>query len=242
MLGEAAGSGQRMRGGLPKQYLPLGSRSVIEVALSRFIEIPGLAGVILVTSGAIPESVDLALSSLPVPVHRVEGGATRAESVRNGLTMFRESWAALAPSAADGGAVGDEAWVMVHDAARPCVRPADVERLLRQVNASDGGLLGTPVRDTIKRVEPGGEVIATVDRAPLMHALTPQLFRAGLLRKAIDAALAAGLEITDEASAMEYAGRRPRIVAGSADNLKITHPEDLAIARAILRHQGVLHD
>ncbi|KTG16248.1 MULTISPECIES: 2-C-methyl-D-erythritol 4-phosphate cytidylyltransferase [unclassified Guyparkeria] len=239
LLLPAAGSGQRMQSEVPKQYLRLGQRSVLEITLSRFVDLPGLAGVILVTSAPIPDAINDGLAELRVPVHRVEGGPTRAESVRNGLVMFRERRAELASVEAKS---GEDEWVMVHDAARPCVRPADVERLLRQVRAPEGGLLAAPVRDTIKRVDADGHVAETVDRQPLMHALTPQLFPAQVLRDALDAALAAGFEVTDESSALERAGRYPRVVPGAADNLKITHPEDLAIARAILVRQGVLDD
>lgn len=236
LLLPAAGSGQRMRSELPKQYLPLGERTVLEVTLSRFAGLPGLAGVILVTSGEPPAPVREALEHCPVPVHRVAGGATRAESVCNGLTMFRERWAELSPSSEGD---GRDEWVLVHDAARPCVRPDDVGRLLEAVGPSDGGLLVAPVRDTIKRVDERGRVVGTVDRSPLAHALTPQAFPAGLLLDALESALAAGREITDESSAIEQAGLAPRAVNAAADNLKITHPEDLAIARAILRRQGV---
>lgn len=237
LLLPAAGSAQRMKSDVPKQYLRLGERSVLELTLSRFADLPGLAGVILVTSGPVPQAIGEALSSYGVPVHRVDGGASRAESVRNGLAMFRDRWPDLSPSQTESGA---SEWVMVHDAARPCVRPLDVERLLTAVRAPEGGLLAAPVRDTIKRVDRDGRVAETVDRSALMHALTPQLFPAGVLLEALEGALAAGFEVTDESSAVERAGLRPRAVVAAADNLKITHPEDLAVARAILVRQGVL--
>jgi len=237
LLLPAAGTGQRMRSEVPKQYLPLGGRTVLEITLSRFLDLPGLAGVILVTSGDLPAAVEAAFARCPVPVRRVAGGATRAESVRNGLAGSRDQGVGCT-AAGDG--EGD--WVLVHDAARPCVRPDDVERLLRSVRAPEGGLLAAPVRDTIKRVGGDGFVDETVDRSPLMHALTPQLFPARVLLDSIESALAAGYPVTDEASAVERAGWRPRAVVGAADNLKITHPEDLAIARAILVRQGVLDD
>ena len=239
LLLPAAGSGRRMASATPKQYLRFGRRSVLEITLSRFANIPGLAGVILVTSGAIPDDVDRMLRAQRTPVHRVDGGATRAQSVRNGLTVFRERWHELSLPSADS---GETEWVMVHDAARPCVRPEDVERLLDEARAPGGGLLTAAVRDTIKRVDIDGRVAETVDRRPLMHALTPQLFPVGVLRNAIDTALADGFEVTDEASAIERAGLRPRAVLAAADNIKITHPEDLAIAQAILGQQGVLDD
>ena len=228
-----------MQSDVPKQYLPLGGRSVLDLTLSRFAGLPGLAGVILVTSGEVPQTIATGLGAHDVPIHPVEGGASRAESVRNGLAFIRDHWARVSPGAAGD---GRSEWVMVHDAARPCVRPADIRRLLEAVRAPEGGLLAAPVRDTIKRVDPEGRVGETVDRRPLMHALTPQLFPAGVLLEAIDAALAAGFEVTDEASAIERAGLRPRAVTGASDNLKITHPEDLAVARAILVRQGVLND
>jgi len=239
LLLPAAGSGQRMRSELPKQYLPLGGRTVLEITLSRFVDLPGLAGVILVTSGEPPASVREALATSPVPVHLVGGGATRAESVRNGLAMFRERWADLSPP---GEGSGDAEWVLVHDAARPCVHPDDVRRLLDAVRAPDGGLLVAPVRDTIKRVDERGRVASTVDRSPLAHALTPQAFPAAVLIEALESALVAGRTITDESSAVEQAGLAPRAIHAASDNLKITHPEDLAIARAILQRQGVLDD
>ena len=239
LLLPAAGTGRRMRSEVPKQYLPLAGRTVLEVTLSRFLGLPGLVGVMLVTSGDLPEAVEAALARCPVPVQRVPGGATRAESVRNGLVGLRDL-SGTRTAAMSGDGEGD--WVLVHDAARPCVRPDDVESLLRMARAPEGGLLAAPVRDTIKRVAADGFVDETVDRASLMHALTPQLFPARVLLDAIEAALAAGYPVTDEASAVERAGWRPRAVAGAADNLKITHPEDLAIARAILVCQGVLDD
>jgi 2-C-methyl-D-erythritol 4-phosphate cytidylyltransferase len=156
------------------------------------------------------------------------GGVERAESVANALTVLRER-------AADGD------WVLVHDAARPCVRREDLVKLIAELRDDPvGGLLAVPVRDTMKQADAEQRCAATVDRSRLWHALTPQMFRLGALRAALRAALAAGVTVTDDASAMERVGLRPRLVEGHADNLKITRPEDLALAEFHLRQQGRL--
>ena len=126
-------------------------------------------------------------------------------------------------------------WVLVHDAARPCLTTGDLDRLLAEL-ADDpvGGLLAVPVRDTLKQADDAGRVAATVDRSQLWHALTPQMFRLGMVYEALRTALARGLLVTDEAAAMEAAGFAPRLVEGRADNLKITQPEDLALAEFYL--------
>ncbi len=236
----AAGFGRRMRSETPKQYMTIGGRTILEITLARFVGLPGLAGVVLVAAGDIPAEAVEAAGSYGLPILQVSGGATRAESVRNGLAVFRDRWAELAPTEPPHAGLGE--WVMIHDAARPCVRPKDVRGLLEASRAPDGALLGARVRDTIKRVDRRGRVAATVDRRPLMHALTPQMFPVGVLLSALDQGLQAGREITDESSAVEQVGLSPRMVPAAADNLKITHPEDLAIARAILVQQGVLRD
>lgn len=238
----AAGFGRRMGSETPKQYLSLGERSVLEVTLSRFADLPGLAGVVLVTGDEVPDGALEALHLADVPIHRVDGGASRALSVRNGLALFRDRWASLSPGQRHEPTDGLGEWVMVHDAARPCVAPADLRRLLGAARYPDGALLTAPVRDTIKRVDATGRVVETVDRRVLRHALTPQLFPVGVLLEAIEQGLAGGAEITDEASALERLGLSPLAVDAGTDNLKITHPEDLGIARTILRQQGVLDD
>ncbi|MDG4867923.1 2-C-methyl-D-erythritol 4-phosphate cytidylyltransferase [Guyparkeria sp. 1SP6A2] len=235
----AAGFGRRMRSDTPKQYMKIGGRSILDITLGRFAGLPGLAGVVLVAAGDIPADAVNAAGSQGVPLLQVSGGATRAESVRNGLAAFRDRWAELAPDEPADAGLGE--WAMIHDAARPCVRPEDIRALLAAARAPDGALLGARVRDTIKRVDHRGRVEATVDRRPLMHALTPQMFPVGVLLSALEQGLEAGREITDESSAVEQVGLSPRIVPAAADNLKITHPEDLAIARAILARQGVLN-
>ena len=153
------------------------------------------------------------------------GGAERAHTVLNGLRAL-ETYAA------------PDDWVLVHDAARPCVRHADIDSLLAAVAGhADGGLLALPLNDTVKRADHNGCIEETVPRTGLWRALTPQVFRLAALRDALESAMRAGVEITDEASAMEYSGARPRLVHGHADNIKITLPEDLALAELFLLEQ-----
>ena len=130
----------------------------------------------------------------------------------------------------------DEDWALVHDAARPCVRCEDIERLMTTLESStEGGLLGVPVADTMKRVDEDACISTTVDRDDLWHAYTPQMFRVGVLRAALQQAIENGQQVTDEANAMELAGYRPRMVQGSRDNIKITVPSDLALAAFYLQ-------
>jgi 2-C-methyl-D-erythritol 4-phosphate cytidylyltransferase len=219
----AAGVGKRMGSAIPKQYLPLIGRPVIAHALATLLNHPSITGVVAAI-GAEDEwwptvAAEFAVAKLP---RVVTGGAERCHSVLNGLEALRE-WAA--PSD----------WVLVHDAVRPCLAAGDLDRLLAElVDDPVGGLLAVPTRDTLKQADDAGRVAATVDRSRLWHALTPQMFRLGMLHAALYAALARGLLVTDEAAAMEAAGFAPRLVEGRSDNLKITRPEDLALAEFYL--------
>ncbi|MFY2507666.1 2-C-methyl-D-erythritol 4-phosphate cytidylyltransferase, partial [Vibrio pectenicida] len=151
----------------------------------------------------------------------VLGGKERFESVLSGLTYVREN------EKAD--------WVMVHDAARPCVNDRDIDKLIKvSLNHQVGGLLASPVRDTMKRSNSLGNIEYTVDRENLWHALTPQMFRTEQLNTALNKALSEGVNVTDEASAMEWIGLSPALVQGSAENIKITQPEDLVLAEFYL--------
>lgn len=221
----AAGVGARMGGVIPKQYLELAGRSLMAHTLEVLLGQPRLAGVMVVVGAA-----DTWWPALGVAGHEAlmstSGGAERCHSVINGLI-------ALA-----GAGAGDEDWVLVHDAARPCLRGADITRLMDELSGHPvGGLLGLPVRDTMKRAGANGEVRETVSREGLWHALTPQMFRLGPLRAALEAAVAAGGVVTDEAEAMERAGHVPRLVEGSPDNIKVTHPADLRLAALYLEGQ-----
>ena len=219
----AAGVGRRMAAAIPKQYLPLVGQPVMVHALTALLNHPRIAGAVVAISADDEHwpAVAAALAATK-PLRVVAGGAERAHSVLNGLVALQE-WAA------------PEDWVLVHDAARPCLHRDDVDRLLTEL-ADDpvGGLLAVPVCDTLKQADAGGRVAKTVDRSALRHALTPQMFRLGVLHQALNTALAGGLSITDEATAMEAAGFAPRLIEGRADNLKITRPEDLALAEFYL--------
>ncbi len=219
----AAGAGKRMGASVPKQYLTLRGQPVIAHTLTTLLLHPCIRGVAVAVDAADRRWPTVAAElKTDKPVLTVAGGAERCHSVLNGLDALRER---LAP----------DAWVLVHDAARPCLTSADLDRLLRElVDDPVGGLLATPVRDTLKQADAGDRVAATLDRSRLWHALTPQMFRLEPLRAALRAALARGLWVTDEAAAMEAAGFAPRLIEGRADNLKITRPEDLALAEFFL--------
>lgn len=218
----AAGSGRRMASEIPKQYLPLNGRTVLEHTLERVAAHPAVRRVVVAVAADDRRYAQL---TRPNNCIAVAGGAERCHSVLAGL----EGLAAEAVA---------EDWVLVHDAARPCVRLADIDRMVRELGThAVGGILAVPVRDTLKRCTAAGDIAATVEREALWQAQTPQMFRYGVLRAALEAALAAGLLVTDEAQAVERAGHVPRVVAGHTDNLKITHPEDLALAALILGAQ-----
>jgi len=220
----AAGVGKRMGSVVPKQYLALAGRPVIAHTLAPLLLHPRIDGVVVVIGAADAWWPTVELHTAKA-LRVVMGGAQRCHSVRNGLAALCEY------------ATPDD-WVLVHDAVRPCLARADLDRLLTEL-ADDavGGLLATPVRDTLKQADLTGRSSATVDRARLWHALTPQMFRLGLLQEALAAALARGLLVTDEAAAMEAAGFAPRLIEGRADNLKITRPEDLTLAEFYLIRQ-----
>lgn len=211
----AAGIGSRMRADRPKQYLPLVGRTLIEHTLDCFLGHPGLRAIVVCLAADDPWWPHLPCAGHPL-IQRAAGGAERADSVLNGLQCLHEA----AVSAGD--------WVLVHDAARPNLAREDLDRLLAEL-AEDpvGGLLAVPARDTLKRAGPDGRVVQTVDRSVIWQAYTPQMFRLGALQEALAGALAAGVAVTDESSAMEFAGFAPRLVEGRADNLKVTRPEDL---------------
>lgn len=215
----AAGQGSRMGEGVPKQYLPLAGRPLLHHAVAVLAGSRRIHRVAVILS---PDDERWAASSQPWPQGRVEavlvGGSTRAQSVANGLAHFALE-------------AHDDDWALVHDAARPCLAEGSLDRLIEAVgDDSCGGLLAHPVADTLKRADRHGRVIETIPREGLWRAQTPQVFRFGLLRRA----LAARPDATDEAQAVEALGEHPRLVPGEADNFKVTYPEDLALAERIL--------
>jgi 2-C-methyl-D-erythritol 4-phosphate cytidylyltransferase len=219
----AAGGGARMQAGKPKQYLKLRGRCLIEHAVDPLIDAPWIDGIVVVVQPTDQEFPRLSLVR-HWKIHTAPGGVTRAESVLAGLRRVEE----LAKT--------DAVFVLVHDAARPCVLRSDVERLRDGATTEHGGLLAVPMSDTIKRAE-GAHAAATVNRRELWRAQTPQLFRLDLLRAALSGSVEKGLEMTDEAAAMEAAGHRPKLVHGRESNLKVTYPDDLALAEFWLTRQ-----
>ncbi|HEX5055084.1 MAG TPA: 2-C-methyl-D-erythritol 4-phosphate cytidylyltransferase [Gammaproteobacteria bacterium] len=221
----AAGVGRRMGSERPKQYLELAGMPVLSHVLQRFAGLSQLAAIVVALN---PE--DHYWNSIAKPSHArlqtVAGGAERRHSVWNAL------------GALDGEA-HDRDWVLVHDAARPCVRIADVLRLLGDIERHPaGGLLALPLTDTVKRGDSAMQAEATVDRSGLWRAQTPQVFRYGALKAALGQALAGNRAVTDESQAMELAGHRPLLVAGSADNIKITDMQDMKLAELYLQLQA----
>jgi 2-C-methyl-D-erythritol 4-phosphate cytidylyltransferase len=221
----AAGRGERFGGRMPKQYARLLGRPVLSWSLAALLADRSLSGVVVALAPGDRRFGRLAEARDP-RVRACRGGTRRDLSVANGLD-------ALADLA------HDEDWVLVHDAARPCLRPADV-RLLAGALRDDpvGGLLAVPLADTLKTAGPGDRCERTVPRERLWRALTPQMFRYGVLRRALRLCRYRERAATDEAAAVELLGLEPQLVPGRSDNVKITMPEDLALAAAILRAAG----
>jgi 2-C-methyl-D-erythritol 4-phosphate cytidylyltransferase len=217
----AAGVGRRMAADRPKQYLQLAGRTVLEHTLDIFIRHPRITGLALAIGADDPFFGELPVRT-DKPLMVVHGGGERCHSVLNALHVLK------------GQATADD-WVLVHDAARPCLSREDLDRLLEALEDDPvGGLLATPVSDTLKRADDSGRVMDTVDRSRLWRAFTPQMFRLGMLTRALESALSEGVLVTDDASAMERAGHAPRLVEGSPANIKITSPADLALAEFFL--------
>ncbi len=227
----AAGVGERFGGDLPKQYALLNGHAVLWHTLHRLGSHSAIAGIVLVLAADdewwrehLGNAEDAGYPT-SCPVHLATGGYTRADSVLAGLE-------AVPPE------VGPEDFVLVHDAARPCVRHEDISRLIDEVGDGDGGLLATPLGDTLKRANADQCVAATEPRESYWRAQTPQMFRREALAAALAAARVAGMAVTDESMAMEQAGVAPRLVQGGEDNIKITHPVDLAVAGYLLERQA----
>ena len=212
----AAGRGSRMGAAIAKQYLPLVGKTIIEHTLEALLALPQLPRIYVALAADDDQFQRLPLA-LDGRITTVIGGAERSDSVA----------AALGQLLADG-----FDWALVHDAARPCITATEIEKLVaRASELGHGAILASRVRDTMKRAHGGSTLIAeTVSRADLWHALTPQLFPARALAAAIAAAGAAGVAVTDEASAMEWRGQPVALVAGSRWNIKVTEPEDLTLA------------
>jgi 2-C-methyl-D-erythritol 4-phosphate cytidylyltransferase len=220
----AAGQGARFGAAVSKQYASLLDRPVLSWTLAALLAEPRIEGIVV----ALAAGDDLwrTLPEMSDPrIRRCLGGARREHSVMNGLHALERD-------------AHETDWVLVHDAARPCLRGEDLTLLLDTLDADPvGGLLALPVGDTLKRADAGQRVEQTVAREHLWRALTPQMFRFGLLRRALGLCMERDRPVTDEASAIESLGLRPRLLRGHADNIKVTNPEDAALAEAILRRE-----
>ncbi|MDO3384481.1 2-C-methyl-D-erythritol 4-phosphate cytidylyltransferase [Gilvimarinus sp. SDUM040013] len=217
----AAGIGRRMGGSHPKQYQSMCGKSILEHTLDKLLSVCAIEKVVVALSPGDAYWPALACRHHPKIVS-VAGGDERADSVLNALQYL------LAEAAEDD-------WVLVHDAARPCVRVHDIETLIQRAGAA-GAILATPLSDTVKQVSDQA-ITATLDRSQLWAAQTPQMFPLRALHDALQSALDKQLQVTDEASAMELAGWRPAVVPAGRDNIKVTHPQDLVLAELILTQQ-----
>jgi len=219
----AAGVGKRMQADRPKQYLDLGGRAVIQHTLERLLGSGVFEAVAVAVSSEDPYWPGLAIAA-DERIIRAEGGRERADSVLLALKALEEH-------------ADSDDWVLVHDAARPCITASDIHRMIESLKDDPvGGILALPVHDTLKHVD-AGRIAETIDRRRIWRAVTPQMFRHGALKSALELAGSRGALVTDEASALELAGYRPGIVEGRSDNIKITRPEDLALAAFFLEQQ-----
>lgn len=206
----SAGSGSRMGGQIPKQYQPIAGRAMIEHTLHIFLSHPHIDEVWVLLAPDDTHAFD------GCRVLRC-GGKTRALTVLNGLRQISAT---------------ENDWILVHDAARPCLSHEGLSRLLAELQGETiGGLLAVPVADTLKKADPAQRVAATVDRSALWQAQTPQMFRYGLLVKALEGMV----EATDEAQAIERLGHAPRLILGERNNIKVTYPEDIELANLVLQ-------
>lgn len=211
----------------PKQYLPLLGKTVIEQSIAPLLGLRALKSVLVAINPADSHWRQLAVSR-DKRIETIAGGEERHESVLNALLALEER-------------ADENDWVLVHDAVRPCVSVNCIQRLIDQlVGNSVGGLLGYPLNDTLKKVDSEQQVERTIDRAGMWAAATPQMFRYGLLVRAIRHQLIDGIRPTDEAMAVENLGSHPKMVVGRRDNIKITLPGDLELASLILQSQSPL--
>ncbi len=219
----AAGVGKRMGADIPKQYLPVLGKPVLQHTLERLLSVEALSAVVVALGREDGFWPDLPFADNPRILLAV-GGEERADSVLSALNRLE-------------GLASTDDWVLVHDAARLCITRSDVLKLIKVLEHDlVGGILALPSSDTLKGVS-DGVIVDTVDRNHVWRALTPQMFRYGALKEALASAAELGLTVTDEASALELKGQTPRIVEGRPDNLKITRPEDLALATFYLERQ-----
>ena len=220
----AAGVGKRMNADRPKQYLELAGKTVIEHTLLRLLSAQVFTAVAVAISEEDPYWPDLDVSAHK-KIITAAGGKERADSVLSALKAIRT-------------VASDDDWVLVHDAARPCITTIDIHHLIDSLKTDEiGGILALSSHDTLKSVQGDNIIVGTLDRSHIWRALTPQMFRYGLLKNSLEVA-EGNAAITDEASALELQGMQPKIVEGRPDNIKITRPEDLALAQFYMEHQN----
>lgn len=220
----ASGIGLRMQAELPKQYLKLTDKTIIEHTLDRLLSHPAVSGAVVILNADDKHWAELNYQPCK-PIIFATGGEQRQHSVYNGLQALSLH-------------LKQDCHVLVHDAVRPLVSHQDISQLLQAVDQQDdGALLAAPVTDTLKQQNADGNVDQTISRDKLWRAFTPQIFRASILAKALQYVEESRCEITDDASAIEAIGLKPKLVLGSSENIKITLPEDLKLARHIWASQ-----
>ncbi len=227
----AAGIGKRMQSATPKQYIKIKGKTILEHTLNCFIQHPEIAGCLVVLASEDPywKTLKIEAHTRHFPIYTVEGGDERCDSVEQALNYLNIIEK-----------LDDSSWVLVHDAARPCLSQRDITRLLSlRESESNGGILASPVRDTMKRAKSGELVIShTESRNDLWHALTPQMFKLGELSDALEYCFENNIEVTDEASAMEAKSYMVSLVEGDSSNIKVTRPADIELANWLLSKQG----
>lgn len=223
----AAGSGSRMGNELPKQYLSLNNKPMIYHAINTLCENRIISGVFVVLAPTDTDWTKYDWSAFEKKLVIFNcGGSTRADSVLNGLTVAKQN-----------NLIDNQDWILVHDAARPCLTADHLNRLINELNRDEvGGLLAVPVADTLKRSNVEGRVAHTESRENLWQAQTPQMFRCDLLTRALQNAI--HINVTDDASAVEALGLYPKLVPSDAYNFKVTYPQDLALAELIIQKRN----
>jgi len=218
----AAGIGQRMQSEVPKQYLRINAKTLLEHTIAVLLSYPGIEKIVVAVAKNDIRWPNIEKRLATDNITTVIGGQERYHSVYAALLMLR-----------DIAHIDD--WIIIHDAVRPCLRHEDLDRLISAVSDhAVGGLLGVKVRDTLKRTDALGRVINTIDRSNVWQAQSPQIFRMGKLLAALEKVINEQLIITDDASALEFLGEEPLMIEGHPDNIKVTQPEDLIIAERIL--------
>lgn len=223
----AAGSGSRMGNELPKQYLSLNNKPMIYHAINTLCENRIISGVFVVLAPTDTDWIKYDWSAFEKKLVIFNcGGSTRADSVLNGLTVAKQN-----------NLIDNQDWILVHDAARPCLTTDQLNRLINELNRDEvGGLLAVPVADTLKRSNVEGRVAHTESRENLWQAQTPQMFRCDLLTRALQNAT--HINVTDDASAVEALGLYPKLVPSDSYNFKVTYPQDLALAELIIQKRN----